>query len=101
MVKYSRKVVYPRLPRTISLSVRLEEGYAYFPDQRANGRIGIQEVLQLLEGFFFVLPSRAGVRAAGPDEGIEICFGLEENCFAQLEKDEEFGRYAEQRGLGI
>lgn len=53
------------------------------------------------EGFFFVLPSRAGVRNAGPDEGLEVCFGLEESCFAQLEKDEEFLQYAEQRGLGI
>ncbi|KAK6063342.1 trichothecene 3-o-acetyltransferase [Seiridium cupressi] len=53
------------------------------------------------EGFFFVLPTRANVRNAGPDEGIEVCFGLEENCYAELEKDEEFARYAEQRGLGI
>ncbi|KAJ4259000.1 hypothetical protein NW762_008088 [Fusarium torreyae] len=52
------------------------------------------------EGFFFVLPTRAGVRNAGEDEGIEVCFGLEENCFAELEKDEEFAKYAEQRGLG-
>ncbi|KAH8196423.1 hypothetical protein TruAng_009410 [Truncatella angustata] len=53
------------------------------------------------EGFFFVLPTRANVRNAGEDEGIEVCFGLEENCYAELEKDEEFARYAEQRGLGI
>ncbi|KXJ88363.1 trichothecene 3-o-acetyltransferase [Microdochium bolleyi] len=53
------------------------------------------------EGFFFVLPSRAGVRNAGPDEGLEVCFGIEESCFAQLEKDEEFLQYAEQRGVGI
>lgn len=53
------------------------------------------------EGFFFVFPSRAGVRNVGEDEGIEVCFGLEENCFAELEKDEEFARYAEQRGLGV
>ncbi|PCD38562.1 hypothetical protein AU210_007034 [Fusarium oxysporum f. sp. radicis-cucumerinum] len=53
------------------------------------------------EGFFFVLPSRAGVRNAGEDEGIEVCFGLEETCYAQLEKDGEFAKYAEQRGLGV
>ncbi|RGP63996.1 trichothecene 3-o-acetyltransferase [Fusarium sporotrichioides] len=53
------------------------------------------------EGFFFVLPTRAGIRNADGDEGIEVCFGLEEKCFAELEKDEEFARYAEQRGLGI
>ncbi|RDW87983.1 hypothetical protein BP6252_00015 [Coleophoma cylindrospora] len=52
------------------------------------------------EGFFFVLPTRAHVRNAGKDEGIEVCFGLEENCYAELEKDEEFAMYAEQRGLG-
>lgn len=53
------------------------------------------------EGFFFVLPTRAGIRNAGEDEGIEVCFGLEERCFAELERDEEFAKYAEQRGLGI
>ncbi|KAH8651277.1 transferase family-domain-containing protein [Xylariales sp. PMI_506] len=53
------------------------------------------------EGFFFVLPTRAGVRNAGPDEGLEVCFGLEESCYAELEKDEEFSQYAEQRGMGI
>ncbi|KAK2680290.1 Transferase [Fusarium oxysporum f. sp. vasinfectum] len=53
------------------------------------------------EGFFFVLPSRAGVRNAGEDEGTEVCFGLEETCYAQLEKDGEFAKYAEQRGLGV
>uniref|UniRef100_A0A0D2XF84 Trichothecene 3-O-acetyltransferase n=1 Tax=Fusarium oxysporum (strain Fo5176) TaxID=660025 RepID=A0A0D2XF84_FUSOF len=44
---------------------------------------------------------RAGVRNAGEDEGIEVCFGLEETCYAQLEKDGEFAKYAEQRGLGV
>lgn len=53
------------------------------------------------EGFFFVLPTRAGVRNAGENEGIEVMFGLEENCFAALEKDPEFTHYAEQRGLGV
>ncbi|KIL89227.1 hypothetical protein FAVG1_07621 [Fusarium avenaceum] len=53
------------------------------------------------EGFFFVLPTRAGVRKNSEDEGIEVCFGLEESCFAELEKDEEFAKYAEQRGLGV
>ncbi|KAM0206360.1 hypothetical protein ACHAPA_009597 [Fusarium lateritium] len=53
------------------------------------------------EGFFFVLPTRAGLRKDSEDEGIEVCFGLEESCFAELEKDEEFARYAEQRGLGV
>ncbi|KAF7536037.1 hypothetical protein G7054_g4908 [Neopestalotiopsis clavispora] len=53
------------------------------------------------EGFFFVLPTRAGVRNAGEDEGVEVCFGLEESCFAELEKDVEFARYAKQRGLGV
>ncbi|ENH72293.1 hypothetical protein FOC1_g10004532 [Fusarium oxysporum f. sp. cubense race 1] len=44
---------------------------------------------------------KAGVRNAGEDEGIEVWFGLEETCYAQLEKDREFARYAEQRGLGV
>ncbi|PSR79900.1 trichothecene 3-o-acetyltransferase [Coniella lustricola] len=57
--------------------------------------------LPSFEGFFFMYPTRAGVGSARDDEGIEVCFGLEESCFAELEKDEEFAKYAEQRGLGI
>ncbi|KAI1337571.1 transferase family-domain-containing protein [Xylariaceae sp. FL0016] len=50
--------------------------------------------------FFFMLPSRAGVKGARPDEGIEVTFGVEESCFPRLECDEELLAYCEQRGLG-
>ncbi|RBA14884.1 hypothetical protein FPRO05_13100 [Fusarium proliferatum] len=53
------------------------------------------------EGFFFVLPSRAGVWNASGDQDIAVCCGLGEPCYAQLEKDQEFARYAEHRGLGV
>lgn len=33
---------------------------------------------QNFEDFFFVLPSRAGARKTGEDQGIEVCCGLEE-----------------------
>lgn len=49
---------------------------------------------------FFILPSRATVKGKGPDEGLEVTFGLEESCFARLEKDEELLAYCEQRGIG-
>lgn len=52
------------------------------------------------EGFCFMLPSRATVRSKGPDEGIEVTFGMEESCFSRLEKDGELLAYCEQRGLG-
>lgn len=58
------------------------------------------------EGFFFVLPSRKGVRVGrgaevDADEGIEICLGLEESCYPRFETDEELLRYAEPRGVGV
>ncbi|KAK8070229.1 hypothetical protein PG994_006845 [Apiospora phragmitis] len=52
------------------------------------------------ESFFFMLPSRAGVKGKGPDEGIEVTFGIEKSCFPRLERDEELLAYCEQRGLG-
>lgn len=58
------------------------------------------------EGFFFVLPTRKGVRVGrgdevDADEGIEVCLGLEESCYPRFETDEELLRYAEPRGLGV
>ncbi|KAK6850643.1 transferase family-domain-containing protein [Apiospora arundinis] len=52
------------------------------------------------ESFFFMLPSRAGMKGRGPDEGIEVTFGIEASCFSRMESDEELLMYCEQRGLG-
>ncbi|KAK8115560.1 hypothetical protein PG984_012062 [Apiospora sp. TS-2023a] len=52
------------------------------------------------ESFFFMLPTRAGQKGLGEDEGIEVTFGIEESCFPRLERDEELLGYCEQRGLG-
>ncbi|KAK8044084.1 hypothetical protein PG993_004108 [Apiospora rasikravindrae] len=52
------------------------------------------------ESFFFMLPTRAGMGGKGPDEGIEVTFGIEESCFPRLERDGELLAYCEQRGLG-
>ncbi|KAG8164822.1 hypothetical protein KVR01_005097 [Diaporthe batatas] len=51
------------------------------------------------EGFFFVLPTRT--TKDNPDEGLEICLGLEESCYANLQTDEEFLRFAEERGKDV
>ncbi|KAI6373109.1 hypothetical protein MCOR25_003508 [Pyricularia grisea] len=57
------------------------------------------------ESFFFLFPSRAAARARMgetdlyPDEGLEVTFGMEESCFARLEKDEELLQFCEQRGM--
>lgn len=51
------------------------------------------------EGFFFVLPTRT--TKGNPDEGLEICLGLEESCYPNLQTDEEFLRFAEERGKGV
>lgn len=53
-----------------------------------------------LEGFFFMLPSRAGNKGAHADEGFEVMFCVEESCFPRVEADEELLAYCEQRGLG-
>ena len=52
------------------------------------------------ESFFFMLPSRAGNKGAGPDEGFEVTFSVEESCFPAVAADEELLAYCEQRGLG-
>ncbi|KAL1860420.1 hypothetical protein Daus18300_009193 [Diaporthe australafricana] len=51
------------------------------------------------EGFFFVLPTRT--TKGNPDEGLEICLGLEETCYPRLQTDEEFLRFAEERGKDV
>lgn len=51
------------------------------------------------EGFFFVLPTRT--TKGNPDEGLEICLGLEESCYPNLQTDEEFLRFAEERGKDV
>lgn len=50
------------------------------------------------EGYVFVLPSRAGVKADAPDEGLEVIVCLEESCHDRLLQDEELLRYAQPRG---
>lgn len=52
------------------------------------------------ESFFFMMPSRAGNKGAGPDEGFEVTFSVEESCFPSVAADEELLSYCEQRGLG-
>lgn len=52
------------------------------------------------ESFFFMLPSRANNKGAGPDEGFEVTFSVEESCFPSVAADEELLAYCEQRGLG-
>ncbi|KAK8118178.1 uncharacterized protein PG998_006459 [Apiospora kogelbergensis] len=52
------------------------------------------------ESFFFMLPSRAGQKGRGDEEGVEVTFGIEAGCFARMERDEELLMYCEQRGLG-
>ncbi|KUI61581.1 hypothetical protein VP1G_08746 [Cytospora mali] len=52
------------------------------------------------ESFFFMLPSRSGLKGVGPDEGMEVTFGIEESCFPRLERDEELLEFCEQRGVG-
>jgi trichothecene 3-O-acetyltransferase len=51
------------------------------------------------EDLFFVLPTRT--TKSNPDEGLEICLGLEESCYPNLETDEEFLRFAEERGKDV
>ncbi|KAI3400416.1 hypothetical protein diail_3037 [Diaporthe ilicicola] len=51
------------------------------------------------EGFFFVLPTRT--TKGNPDEGLEICLGLEESCYPRLQTDEELLRFAEERGKNV
>lgn len=51
------------------------------------------------EGFFFVLPTRT--TKGNPDEGLEICLGLEESCYPRLQTDEELLRFAEERGKDV
>jgi hypothetical protein len=51
------------------------------------------------DGFLFLYPSRAGVKAGGVDEGIEVSVSLEQSCQERLIKDEVLLAYAEPRGL--
>ncbi|KAK2611007.1 hypothetical protein N8I77_004390 [Diaporthe amygdali] len=51
------------------------------------------------EGFFFVLPTRTA--KGNPDEGLEIILGLEESCYPRLQTDQEFLRFAEERGKDV
>lgn len=51
------------------------------------------------EGFLFVLPTRT--TKGNPDEGLEVCLGLEESCYPNLRKDDEFLRFAEERGKDV
>ncbi|KAK6824640.1 hypothetical protein PG987_012134 [Apiospora arundinis] len=58
----------------------------------------------LCEGSIIVLPSRATVkkgaaRGVDDDEGVEICFCLEEGCHDRLLQDAELLRFARPRGL--
>lgn len=52
------------------------------------------------ESFFFMLPSRAGLKGSGPDEGVEVTFGIEESCFPRVRADEELLSFCEERGVG-
>ncbi|KAH8819332.1 transferase family-domain-containing protein [Xylogone sp. PMI_703] len=50
------------------------------------------------DGFVFAYPSRAAMKDATADEGIEVCVCLEESCHQRLIKDEVLLAYAQPRG---
>ncbi|KAH9897556.1 transferase family-domain-containing protein [Xylariomycetidae sp. FL2044] len=53
------------------------------------------------EGYVFVLPSRAAVKPASADEGIEIIVCLEAGCHDRLLRDPEMLKYAQPRGADV
>ncbi|KAJ4294571.1 hypothetical protein N0V90_008262 [Kalmusia sp. IMI 367209] len=51
-----------------------------------------------VEGFVFVYPNRSGMEGTGPEEGVETCVCLEEECMQRLIRDPLLREWCAPRG---